>query len=171
MTYLLFFFSIFVTKAFAKSTDSPGEIAKHVTISSFNIVMLMWGFAQFVQLGNELGEMAGHVSRLGDMQEAMKQIVDSANNDTISLPTEGFIFQSVSICTPRAKCLISDLNLNISPKMNTLIVGPSGCGKSSILRVMCGLWSYTGMVNKPSNEDIFFIPQQVSREYYCNNLE
>jgi ATP-binding cassette subfamily D (ALD) protein 4 len=166
LNYLLIAFAIFVSNTFIKADDTPGSIAQRISISSFNILMLVYGFTEFIQLGSELGELAGHVSRLGDMQEAIDTVNKMQKLETENNTEESDIieFENVSIYTPsfNSKCLVRNLNFRVEPGKHTLIVGPSGSGKSSILRVLCDLWQHKeGIVRKPSKQDIFYIPQQV----------
>lgn len=57
--------------------------------------------------------------------------------------------------------LISDINIKIGHNKNMLILGANGCGKTSIARIIAGLWPlYSGLLSKPNDEDIFFLPQK-----------
>lgn len=57
--------------------------------------------------------------------------------------------------------LIDKLSLHILTNNNLLILGSNGSGKTSIGRIMAGLWPlYSGLLSKPSDEDIFYLPQK-----------
>ncbi|KAK6460253.1 ABC transporter transmembrane region 2-domain-containing protein [Scheffersomyces coipomensis] len=58
--------------------------------------------------------------------------------------------------------LISDITIDIKDNnKNLLILGPNGCGKTSISRIMAGLWPfYHGLLSKPNDDDIFYLPQK-----------
>lgn len=57
--------------------------------------------------------------------------------------------------------LIDKLNIHILGQKNLLILGPNGCGKTSIARIMAGLWPlYLGLLSKPSDDEIFYLPQK-----------
>jgi putative ATP-binding cassette transporter len=53
------------------------------------------------------------------------------------------------------------LNVDLAADDNLVIVGNSGVGKSSLLRALAGLWTKgRGRVERPSLDDIFFLPQK-----------
>ncbi|CAN6611528.1 peroxisomal long-chain fatty acid import protein 2 [Trichomonascus vanleenenianus] len=57
--------------------------------------------------------------------------------------------------------LIKDLDIRINPGDHVLISGANGVGKSAIARVLGGLWPvYRGLVSKPLDKDIAFLPQR-----------
>jgi ABC-type uncharacterized transport system fused permease/ATPase subunit len=88
-------------------------------------------------------------------------------NLDISASRANFLsFQNVTLTTPDGKrTLIHGLNLDIEEGQDLLIVGNSGAGKSSLLRAIAGLWtSGEGTITRPSDEDIYFLPQRP----YCS---
>ena len=57
-------------------------------------------------------------------------------------------------------CVI-DLNFEVPVSTNVVVTGPNGSGKSSLFRVLGELWPLqNGIVHKPNNDEILFVPQK-----------
>lgn len=57
--------------------------------------------------------------------------------------------------------LVRDLTLAMSPGDHVLLTGANGVGKSAVARVVAGLWPvWSGEVRKPTERDVFFLPQR-----------
>ncbi|CAI5755766.1 unnamed protein product [Candida verbasci] len=78
---------------------------------------------------------------------------------------DGLRFENIPIIIPTSEGseytpLINNLNFTIKHK-NMLILGSNGCGKTSIARIVAGLWPlYKGLLSKPNDDDIFYLPQK-----------
>ncbi|CAK1356248.1 unnamed protein product [Cercospora beticola] len=127
----------------------------------------------------EVSELAGYTSRvsmlldvIADIQRGHfeKALVSSASTEDNAQILAGrgeleegddIKFDNVPIVSPNGDILVKALSFHIKQGDHMLIVGPNGCGKSSLFRILGGLWPvYGGMVRKPSNEDIFYVPQR-----------
>ncbi|CAK9436498.1 uncharacterized protein LODBEIA_P10560 [Lodderomyces beijingensis] len=78
---------------------------------------------------------------------------------------DGLRFENIPVIIPTAEGsegqpLIKNLNFQVKNK-NMLILGSNGCGKTSIARIIAGLWPlYRGLLSKPNDDDIFYLPQK-----------
>ncbi|KAI5950840.1 PXA1 [Candida jiufengensis] len=79
--------------------------------------------------------------------------------------SNGLRFENISVIIPTSEGsentpLIQNLNFQIKNK-NMLILGSNGSGKTSIARIIAGLWPlYKGLLSKPNDDDIFYLPQK-----------
>ena len=92
---------------------------------------------------------------LGDLSSPLADASMGAPQSILSL-------ENVTLSTPdRKRTLISDLTLKLKEGEDLLIVGSSGAGKSSLLRAIAGLWTAgDGSIERPSDEDVYFLPQR-----------
>ena len=89
-------------------------------------------------------------------------VADNKHPQIQSKEGKHLALDALTLYTPHfERVLIKSLTLSLKPGDALLITGDSGCGKSSLLRAIAGLWrAGTGVVHRPSLDDIFFLPQQ-----------
>jgi len=125
----------------------------------------------------EVNEMAGYTSRVAEMMDVFNdvrhgkysKIISKANTAELKTFTGGRVvetkdhikFVNVPIVSPNGDVLIKSLSFEIHHGMHLMITGPNGCGKSSLFRILGGLWpAMNGLVEKPPNKDLFYVPQR-----------
>lgn len=85
--------------------------------------------------------------------------------------SKGIRFENIPVIIPTKNGsenykLVDKLNFQISEGNNLLILGSNGSGKTSISRIIAELWpTYSGLLSKPSDDDIFYLPQKT---YFTN---
>jgi len=113
--------------------------------------------------------------KLPNSTESMEHVMAASSEESIAVPNievrehdsvEMLSIRDLSLVTPdRKRTLIKGLNLSLREQENLLIVGNSGSGKSSLLRAVAGLWTAgSGSIDRPFNEDVYFLPQRP----YCS---
>lgn len=121
-------------------------------LGSLNIIVSNFG---------NLSTLLAVTTRLGVFVEVLNENRVSDGGITYK-EGEKLEFVDLTVTSPASAVpLIRSLNLKIEQGASILIVGPSGSGKSSLLRSISGLWDHgSGVVIKPHENKIFFIPQR-----------
>jgi len=86
----------------------------------------------------------------------------TSNNENLTKTgnTEFFHLKDVSFTAPGMDTkLVQDLSISLTENTNLLIMGHSGSGKSSLLRVLRGLWNYSGLLLVDKSQEVIFLPQ------------
>ncbi|PVU95835.1 hypothetical protein BB559_002599 [Furculomyces boomerangus] len=141
---------------------------------------------RIIYLYKEIVQLSGFTQRVADLLNVLEdisnnkfvktQITESkddkkTNTDLLKergkvVESENIVFKKVPILSPTGDVLIRELSFAVLPGMNLLVLGPNGCGKSSMFRILGGLWPvYGGILERPSPEKIFYLPQ---RPYMCS---
>lgn len=127
----------------------------------------------------DLSELAGYTSRVYSLIATLHR--SDAHAYHISRPElysladiqgtlhtgyDGVRLEGVPIVAPAlwpqgGEELLPELDVTIRPGEHMLISGPNGAGKTSIARLIAGIWPvYRGLVSRPRDDSIFFLPQR-----------
>jgi ATP-binding cassette subfamily D (ALD) long-chain fatty acid import protein len=95
----------------------------------------------------------------------------NAIRGTVQYHYNGLRVEKINVIIPSSNGrdgvkLINELDFTLRSHESILILGMNGCGKTSIERIIAGLWPlYDGLLSKPSDDDIIYLPQ---RPYFSN---
>lgn len=130
----------------------------------------------------EMAELAGYTSRVYNLLSVLHALHDNKfdgpkedkaytltniHGKIVYDSKNGITFENVPIVTPApgvdrvGEVLVKGLNVQVRPGEHLLITGPNGVGKTAVARVIASLWPvFEGKLSRPSDRDIFYIPQR-----------
>ena len=92
-------------------------------------------------------------------------------------PGEDFQLTNVSLALPGGTRLVENMNLELSPGVDTLVSGRSGAGKSTLFRALAGIWPFgSGRIERPVGSRLFlpqrpYLPLGTLRHAVCYPLD
>eukprot|EP00004_Rigifila_ramosa_P025111 TRINITY_DN7446_c0_g1_i2.p1 TRINITY_DN7446_c0_g1~~TRINITY_DN7446_c0_g1_i2.p1 ORF type:complete len:680 (-),score=167.62 TRINITY_DN7446_c0_g1_i2:2-1765(-) len=104
-----------------------------------------------------------HDDSITEGQPASKsvKIMNHAPQGHIIRDCDVIELENVPIVCPTGEILVDSISFSVLPGKHILITGPNGCGKSSLFRIIGELWPlYGGILRKPKQQDIFYVPQR-----------
>lgn len=134
-----------------------------ISQSYFAFSMVLEALSLVTYRIQDISEFSASIERLGLLNTQLERVSQPATGDRIQTHLANqFILTNLTLRTPDAKrTLFDDLSLRLEPSEPLLVVGPSGCGKSSMMRALAGLWTNgSGMIERPDNGDMLFLPQK-----------
>ena len=90
---------------------------------------------------------------------------------------EDFQLANVSLALPDGTRLTGNMNLELSPGVDTLVSGRSGAGKSTLFRALAGIWPFgSGRIERPAGSRLFlpqrpYLPLGTLRHAVCYPLD
>ncbi|KAI8371217.1 ATP-binding cassette sub-family D member 4 [Choanephora cucurbitarum] len=139
------------------------ELSSIISANAFVSMYLVFLFTSIIEQSSKCSDLAGYVTRIGELIEALDTIAEDSHNNSRqhfaqSSDMDWVEFEHVELYSPRSQLLLIDFNLKIEPGQHVVFTGSNGSGKTSILRALAGLWPYQGgKIHVP--KDIFFLPQ------------
>ncbi len=134
-----------------------------ITQASMAFTQVLTALSLIVTEFRNISTFAANVNRLGSFMEALDAPEHDEGETTIRTAQEDNVaLRAVTLQTPNyQRTLVKNVSAEVDSGKGLLIVGPSGSGKSSLLRALAGLWdSGSGVIARPSIEDILFLPQR-----------
>ncbi len=135
--------------------------------ATFAFSMVLSALSLITNRIQEISRFAASVSRIGELYEHFRNNKEGSRGQSegstiqTHLSTQ-FKANDLTLRTPNGEqTLFENMNLELEPQEQLLIVGASGCGKSSMMRALAGLWKNgAGSIERPDNSEILFLPQK-----------
>ncbi|KAF4087493.1 hypothetical protein AMELA_G00071330 [Ameiurus melas] len=162
--------------------SSPEDITVLISKNAFVCMYLINCFTQLIDLSTTVSDVAGYTHRIGELQEAMKDIRRKQDDREDRMPAgmgnfvgdgetspassgAAVVLDKLSFTSPFSEdLLVKDLSLRVEEGTHLLVVGNTGTGKTSLLRVLNLLWEpCNGSVQMNAcfgPRGIMFLPQK-----------
>lgn len=171
------------TSSAQKSTNSERQNMRQFIINKRLLLNLADAGSRLMYSIKDISELTGYTDRVFTLLTQLHKVHSPTFDYGSKLGatdihgtiqknySNGLRFEKIPIIIPTSEGsenppLISNLNFQIQQGNNMLILGSNGCGKTSIARLVAGLWPlYNGLLSKPNDDDIFYLPQKT---YFTN---
>ena len=128
----------------------------------------MWDLSRVIR---EIYQGYADAKELIEMVKLPYDIKDAPNAVPLAITDGGISFRDVSFNFNKTKEVLSDINLQITPREKVALIGPSGAGKTTLVRLLIRLYDVTRgsieidghniqkVTENSLREQISFVPQ------------
>ncbi len=145
--------------------QAPRLLSKQITLG--DVMQTAQAFGQvegalsfFRQSYDEFSKYRAVINRLSGFMDSM-DAAEQLPTAQLEAASSQLSLSDLTVKTPTAALLVSELSFTLPEAASLLIRGKSGVGKTTLLRAVAGLWPYVaGKVARPLDEQALFLPQK-----------